>query len=167
MNAEQIIKAALDGKFFRLDVVTGAVTVKKVPLDHIPDHRPANMSDIVPDRIAPAHHKPWTPEEDDLIVRLRGEGQRWETIARTVRRALSTIRLRYEAVCRERGIPMAAARAQPAVRLSDHAKAEIIRLRALGMGFPEINEVLGLKGFTARDYHSYYVQKKRAERHAA
>lgn len=162
MNAEQIIKNALDGKFFRLDAM-GKTIIKTVPHDHIPDHKPVMLYDFVPCDPNYVHHnvRPWTEEENDTLIEMRGRGERWEAIAKRLKRALSTLRMRYEKVCTERGIPMAKAAPGKPQKLTAETKAEIVRLRDLGMTYTEINKQLGLAGYTARDY---YVRHKGAKR---
>jgi hypothetical protein len=164
MNVEQFIKSRLDGKFFRLDAM-GHTTVKAVPLDHIPDHKPVMLYDIVPCDPNYVHHnvRPWTLEEDDTLVEMRGRGERWESIAKRLKRALSSLRMRYQAVCAARGIEMVKIAPGKPHKLTPEIKAEIVRMRDLGMTYTEINKQLGLGGYTARDYYVRHKGSKRGQ----
>jgi hypothetical protein len=165
MNVEQIIKAALDGTFYRVSVNTGAVSAESVPLDYMPRYEVAPVRDKPP---GPRHNqRPRTPDEDNELMRMRGEGMTWFAIADTQGRDIKTVRNRYFALCKERGISVAGARRRPPTRLSDETKAEILRLRDMGMSYPSINATLGLSGSVARDYYAYITRRKRSPGEAA
>lgn len=163
MNAEQYIKSRLDGRFFRLDLATGKVIETEVAHDHIPDHKPQMIYDIVPTDPAHMHHncKPFSAEEDEYIIEMRGKGDRWENIARRMKRSIANVRMHYGDLCMERGIEPQKA-VSKAYRLPEEAKREIIRMRALGMAFPEINKALGLNEYSARDFYRRYLEKMRS-----
>jgi hypothetical protein len=168
MNAEQIIKKHLDGKFFRTDAM-GKTTVKEVPLDYIPDHKPIMLYDCVPTDPNYIHHntRPWLPQDDDMIVELRGAGARWDAIARRLKRELSSVRMRYQAVCAERGIEMVKSAPGKPSYLTPEIKADIVRLRDQGMSFVEITRVLNLNEYAARDYYHRHKSKMKTMRRAA
>lgn len=72
LDAEQRIKAQLDGKFFKICPRTQQVLVRGVHIDHIPDHLPPNQppkEQLRKSGMAPRHM--WTPEEDAMLQRLR------------------------------------------------------------------------------------------------
>jgi hypothetical protein len=75
MDAEQIIKASLDGTFTRVRHTDGAVITARVPLDYLPDHKPAMAPENCGKR-GPGSMKrhTWTPDEDLELVRLRRLG---------------------------------------------------------------------------------------------
>jgi hypothetical protein len=123
------------------------------------------LYDVVPSDPNYVHHnvRPWTDAENDTLIEMRGRGERWEAIARRLKRALSSLRERYAKLCEERGIPMVKSIPGKPAKLTPEAKAEIVRMRDLGMTFTEINKQLGLAGFAARDYYARQKASKQRE----
>lgn len=168
MNVEQYIKSKLDGRFFRLDLATGKVSEEGVPKDHIPEHKPRLINDIVPTdpNYVRYNTRPFSAEDDDRLLEMRNAGERWEIITRRMKRAQSTLRARYLELCFDRGIQPYDSNASPK-RLTAEVKAEIVRLRDMGMLFSEINRTLGLGEYTARDYYHRYSNQRQAQGRAA
>ena len=62
------ISRALDGTETYLDRITGDVTTRQVPTDHIPTH---GYTDGARARGKRNHYHQWTPEEDARLIELR------------------------------------------------------------------------------------------------
>lgn len=82
MNAEQIIANTLNGWFFSLNLWTGKVSVDKVPLDYIPDH--SSQGWVITDDGMRKNNNgqafPWTPEQDEQLLKMRAAGATWPAI---------------------------------------------------------------------------------------
>jgi hypothetical protein len=163
MNAEEYMKSKLDGLFFSLQCgnsIRSEPKVKafRVPKDYIPRfngfaetaRRQENG------RNNGRRGRPWTDEEDNTLMDMRGRGIRWESIGRELRRCKRDTARRYLGICAERGMVPAKARSTGPATLSADDKAEIVRLRDLGMTFDQISAQMGLKGYIARDYYSRF-----------
>lgn len=169
-EAEQIIKSVLDGKFYSRSPDGNRICVVSVPLDYIPDHRPAYDEEAAAAsgrKAGERNQKRWSKEEDDRLVALRARGLRWQVIASEMHRGDKGVRTRYYEICGERNMTPVGATVSPVNMLTPEVKAQIVKMREEGMTFPEINHQLGLIGFKARDYYARYKRELLMRRMAA
>lgn len=103
MITEQDIRNALDGTLTRVRHVDNKVVTERVPLGHIPDHRPpCSMLPTSGKRgpgVMPRHL--WTPDEDAELLALRRMrwsksecAKRFKCSEEAVRRRLTILRQR-------------------------------------------------------------------------
>lgn len=159
---EQTIKTALDGKFYSLSE-SGRINCRAVPVDYIHDHRP--HGGILIEEDAPHHNAvPFTPEQDDIIIEMRANAQRWASIARTIRRCIHRTRERYAVVCAERGIEQAARMPSRPSKFTEQTKAQIFHMReVLKMPYEAIAHQMGLTKWQVADaVNRVRKQKRRA-----
>lgn len=170
MTAEEIMKKALDGKFYSLSRDNSRICVVTVPENYIPDHMPnynAEAAVAAGRKMGGRNQKAWTKEEDDRLVALRATGLRWQIIGYEMHRGDKGVRTRYYEICQERNITPVCATPEPIKALTPEIKADIVRLREEGLGFEEINHQLGLRGLQARDYYARYKRNNFPRRFAA
>ena len=101
MNAEQIIKSHLDGKFFNFNVQQQRTLVRRVPKDFIPDHTP--KFSIVSEKPS-VNARQWTEEEDDHLVSLFQQGVSYKEMAKAIGVCTSAAINRYRVLCLRRGL---------------------------------------------------------------
>ena len=169
MNAEQVIKAELDGKFFSVNPVNGEIITKAVPIDYIPAHRPLYQcnSALVSVALKDAKANPWLPADDEELVSMRARGLRWGSIRKILRRGEKSIRERYLLLCEERGIEPLVTPVGYVSNLTPAAKAEIISLRKQGCTFSQIGEITGRPVYQIMDYYNRWLASKRQTDEAA
>jgi len=138
MNAEQVIKEALDGTFASVNLESGKVRVFTVPLDFIPNHKP-KLVDIDEDTRTSA--RDWSPGEDETILRMYANGVCFNNIGRHLGVAKSTVWKRFAQLCETIGGPPK--RKHP-LSVWGHLDDEIAELKAQGMTFTQIGEKLGM-----------------------
>ena len=147
MNAEQIIKDALDGLFFEIDTEHGRIITRSVPRNYMPKHF-AKTPEL--DGLHP-NVKVWTEEEDDRIVGLRHTDMSFNAIAKAVGRDVKLVRNRYEVVCQQRGL-------QPKLysitrKFTKEQCDKLVELRLAGMQFGEIGPLVGMTKQQATDLY--------------
>lgn len=158
IDAENWIKAHLDGFFFTFDDL-GRVIWRAVPRDYMPTHEKGAHVDIDALReAARARKEPWTPEQEATLLEMRNNGATWAAICKKIKRGKLASKTRYIQLCTKFRIEIKSANLSNIVRLTAWEKAEIVRLREQGMAFAEIEEVLHLKEFAARDYYERVQQ---------
>lgn len=93
MWTEAAIKSCLDGTFTKV-THAGDVVRREVPKDWIPPYNaaPKLRSQASLGRGVP--RKPWTPEEDQKLARLRSAGLTWDVISHEMRRGIKQVRIR-------------------------------------------------------------------------
>jgi len=162
MNAENIIKTALDGSFFFIDF-DGRTRVKPVTDDYMPDHRP--KYGLLEEEEGPHHNAlPFSLEQDEKLITLRESGLPWRYVARAVGRCTNTSRERYVALCAERGIePVSCARAHKS-KFPAELKLKIAELRKKRFPWDIIASQLGM---AKQEVQSAYQTYCRANRRAA
>lgn len=173
MNAEQVIKNALDGWLFRITTTSGPearpiVRAIKVPRDYIPSHK-ADWDYAVEPSSQPHHNAvAFTPEQDDIIITMREQKHRWQEIAKTIHRCMNRTRDRYKELCMERGVDPVKRidRGLPPQRLSDAVKAQIWHMREAGLSYDKIAAQMGLTRWTVSDCIGK-MRKNRQRRMAA
>jgi hypothetical protein len=167
MNAEQIIKANLDGKFFFVDQHSGRTMMKSVGVDHIPEHKPIFGNDFSALSVALAEikAKSWLPEEDEKLIAMRARGMKWESIRKIMQRGERSIKERYLKICGERGIEALLTSSSSAPMLTSEAKREIVALRSQGHSFGEIAELTGRPAYQVLDYFNRYMASKKKLEH--
>lgn len=162
MNAEQIIKDALDGSFFRYDPVTQKIKRTRVPKNYIPNHKPSfTMTEKKPSHNA----KNWTIEEDMLLLEMRAKGMRWRQIGTALKVSFNSAANRYYELCIKRGI-------QPIRSFyrvyDDGAEEKVVELRRRGMMLKEVAEALGMtKNQVVNLWERYRDRMKREGKLAA
>ena len=160
---EQKIKEHLDGKFYAVDVVTGNVEFRTVPVDYIPSHKSAysgdraGLSEIM--RMVKAN--PWLEEEDEKLLAMRQRGVKWESIRKMMQRGEKSIKERYLKLCKERGIEPIIATTAHAPLLTNEAKARIIMLRKQGLSPSQVAEMTGRPTYQVVDYYNRFLATKR------
>lgn len=163
MNAEQIIKNALDGKFFYVNQATNKVEMKVVDRDFIPEHKPNYQADYaaLSETLKAIRGNPWLPEEEEQLISMRARGLRWCSIRKMMQRGEKAVKERYLRLCRERGIePLLTPPAQ-APMLTNEAKAQIIVLRKQGLSPAQVAEMTGRPAYQVADYYTRYLASKR------
>lgn len=101
MNAEQIIKAELDGKFFHFNAEKQKTIVRRVSKDFIPDHTP--KFSIVPE--APSvNARKWTQEEDEQLISMFQQGVSYKEMGRAIGVSTSAAINRYRVLCLKHGL---------------------------------------------------------------
>ncbi len=170
MTTEREMKEALDGRFFWFDHSNERVGCSLVPKDYIPSHRTTSDEDALAEsgrKGGMAERRGWTQAEDEKLIELRGEGLRWQHIARRMGRGDKAARLRYLALCKARGMTPVKCSKAPRAVLTMHQRDEIIRLREAGYSFPEIDAELGLPDLYARNYYTRFKRAQVEQRLAA
>jgi len=163
MNAEHIIKAALDGNFF---VITfgGQTRSRSVPFDHIPDHRP--LYGRLEEEEGPHHNvAEFSDVEDETILAMRESKHRWADVARALRRCIHAVRDRYSRLCVDRGIePIERlARTGPPAKFSPEDKLRMLRMRDKGMSYDKIAARVGGSRWMVADSISKLRRKMEAQ----
>lgn len=139
MNAEQIIKKALDGKFVFVDPETGRVTVKSVPANFIPKYKPAQAAKGPHNN---AHV--WTDEEDETIIVLRSQRKRWTEIGKAVGVSATLAINRYNHLCKVRGLTPVSNEETKNWSFSQEVRERVISMRLKGHVFKEIAAIVGI-----------------------
>lgn len=168
-QAEKVIKTALDGKLFGIDISTGRVVMRKVPLDHIPTHRSVIQDDYskLSEAIKAVKANHWLPEEDNRLIVMRERGISWESIRKMMQRGEKSIKERYVKLCQERGIVPLIMPSVPAPSLTNEAKAEIVLLRMQGVPFAQIAESVKRPTYQVVDYFNRFRASKRIKEEVA
>jgi hypothetical protein len=104
LEAEQIIKAELDGLFYMIDRETGAVKARHVRRDFIPKHNAISDHNLRFTGENNGTYKPWSPELDNLLIETRNSGQAWSDVSIVVGRGKNTCIDRYRLLCQERSL---------------------------------------------------------------
>lgn len=159
MTNEEYIKSKLDGHFFTFDLQRERIRTVKVPLDYIPEHRPAYLIDYE-NKNDNSHI--WTPAEDDTIFTMRNEGMTWAVIAPAVKLAATTVLIRYEELCLLRGVQPLSNEVTRARRFPPDTERKVVEMRRSGMQFREIGPALGIKTNQAR--HIFIRWQRKQER---
>ena len=102
MNAEQIIKDALDGWFFTLNAAQQVTKARKVAKDFIPSHLPRFIHD---EETQPVRGKQWTEAEDALLKKLYDNGYSFKEMGKAVGVGPSAANYRWQELCLKWGIP--------------------------------------------------------------
>jgi hypothetical protein len=96
---EQAIKSCLDGTFTRL-THWGEFVTKEVPKGFIPNYdappkpRAVKHPGVGSGRYPRSLRKPWTPEEDQMLLQLRAAGVTKRSCCGILRRSIKYIRAR-------------------------------------------------------------------------
>lgn len=137
MTTELEMKEALDGCFFVYNEAKQAVTCRKVPKNHIPNHKPKMLEEGT---LAKTGYQ-WTPSEDELLIELRHKNLVWRDIGKYIGLSPSAVRFRYIELCRARGMAEhKVERKQTTCTL----ERQIMNMRRDCMSFAEIGEALGI-----------------------
>lgn len=96
MNAEQVIKQALDGLFYTFDVEVHRTRVKTVPKDHIPTHKPRYLYE---EDASFKLGRQWTAAEDDLMRQMYHAGKTFKEMGRAVGVSASGANVRWREIC--------------------------------------------------------------------
>ena len=143
MTPEQYIKSKLDGRFFYISEA-GRTVFKPVAHDYIPDYKASWSASELEEGQVHCSTVKFTPEQDDLIVSMRGSGSRWADIAKACRRDATLTRSRYHVLCAERGITPAPRTCARATKFSDQVKSQVYAMRLNGMPYEVIAEQMGM-----------------------
>lgn len=165
MNAEQVIKEALDGWFFAIRGEMQKLHAIRVPVDYLPSHgAPEDFEESDPEEEQVHHNtKKFTPEQDELIIELRAQMKAWRRIGEIVGADQHVAKRRYLHLCEKRGI-------NP-IRLDVNSRkwteaqiAELVKLRADGWCFEAIGAKVGMTRMQATDlYRRLREQRKIGE----
>lgn len=101
MNAEQIIKAELDGKFFHLNVEKQKTIVRRVPKNFIPDHTPKFL---IVSEVPSVNARQWSEEEDECLIKMFQDGMSYKEMGKALGVATSAAINRYRVLCLRRGL---------------------------------------------------------------
>lgn len=101
MDAETVMKEALDGWFFSIHPITYATKARQVPLDHIPTHKPRFNYD---EETAPVRGRQWTEAEDAVLTKMFEAGYTFREMGKAVKASQSAANVRWQELCLARGI---------------------------------------------------------------
>lgn len=91
---EETIAAALSGHFYRM-----AHDGEKSIVIEVTPPKPG-----VPEKGQPREMRPFTEEDADMMVKLRGSGLPWDEVALTMGRSTRTLLRHYSRACAARGV---------------------------------------------------------------
>lgn len=160
---EDHIRAELDGKFFSIVIAPGIEAVPRVkefvvPRDFIPEHRGEHKWMALPTpesyEIADKGGRPaltWSEADDLRIMNGRNAGVRWKDLARSMGRALDTVRLRYMHLCKERGIMPAPNARSNRTKITKEVRNRIIEMRSKGIPYSAIATATGISASICAD----------------
>jgi hypothetical protein len=100
MNAEQIIKEALDGLFFSYNCGTQQTRVRRVSKDYIPSHKPVGFYD---DDAKPSTARKWTEAEDQMMIQMFERGFTFRQMGRALKASQSAANVRWQELCVKHG----------------------------------------------------------------
>lgn len=166
---EQAIKANLDGTFIAVNVATGQLEQRKVPLDYIPTHKASYHGNFeaLSEKLKELRATQWLPEEEERLIAMRERGLHWDSIRKMLQRGERTLKEHYVKLCKERGIEPLVAPPVASPRLTAEAKAEILVLRKQGVPFAQIAEQLNRPTYQVMDYYTRHIASKRGRGEAA
>ena len=101
MDAEKVMKEALDGWFFTVDHITHLTRAREVPANYIPNHKPRYHYD---EETAPARGRQWTEAEDTVLIRMFEAGYTFREMGKAVKASQSAVNVRWQELCLARGI---------------------------------------------------------------
>ncbi len=158
MMTEAYIKSQLDGTFTTWDHIREAWRTIKVPLDHIPKHKPAYFVDQTNEPRGTEIQ--WTPAMDDMVFELRNAGNIWTVVAKHLDLSPQTCILRYIEICRQRGVEPLSNEVTAPRKFSREKERAVMKMRAAGMTFAEIGRAIGVTTRQANDIHIRCVQRE-------
>lgn len=170
MTTELEMKEALDGRFFWFDRSFERVGCSLVPKDFIPDHTPPGDDEAMAEsgrRGGLTKRRAWTQAEDEMLLKLRGQGLRWQHVGKRLGRGDKNARSRYLELCKARNMEEVPCKRAKRNMLTAKQKNEIIRMHGEGMTCPEIDQALQLPDFWARDFLTRYKRSLNERRMAA
>lgn len=139
MDAEQIIKSKLDGKFFTINPERGVTVEHEVSKDHQPAYKPLGMMD---EELKPGVRREWSPEDDELIMKMFDNGYSFKSMAQALKVSQDTVSARHKDICRELGRDPK--RRNITRHHSDETKQTVIDMRAAGKPIRDVMEATGL-----------------------
>ena len=156
---EEQIRRVLDGTFTTLfyDDYGPYIRTKNVERDFMGSYAPPNTC-------AGAVLRMVSHEEDDKIVELRQDGHSYKAIGLHIGLSSVTVRDRYIAICKERGLKAA----KPAERKSSMCpefQARVAKLKDKGMSLSQIT--IKLQEDYSRVCYAWELERKRRMREAA
>lgn len=101
MDAEQVMKQALDGCFFVIHPITYATQMKRVPLNHIPNHKPRFNYD---EEAQPVRGRQWTEADDAILIKMFEAGHTFSEMGKVVKASQSAVNVRWRELCIAKGI---------------------------------------------------------------
>lgn len=162
---EEAIKQHLDGQFFAVNVVSGQIETRKVPVNYIPTHKSSYQADSVSlsEKLRELRANPWLPEEEDRLIAMRERGVKWDSIRKILQRGEKGIKEHYAKLCQERGIELLMVSPVHAPALTPDAKREIVTLRKQGCSVAQVAEMTGRPAYQVHDYYMRYLAAKRLQ----
>lgn len=100
MSAEQVIKDALDGRFFVYVCGTQQTRERRVSKDYIPSHKPVGFYD---DDAKPSTARKWTEAEDKTLIDMFHGGYTFREMGRAIKVSQNAANVRWQQLCVKHG----------------------------------------------------------------